>query len=100
MEDLNKCAAQAFKEFLNIDNLTILNRNMGTQKEYANMYRMFKNHIVFPEGYIDGMYSSKLVRHFYSEAEIERFRKKWSRCVPKSRQGRSFEKVSLPDTIL
>lgn len=100
LEDLNKCATEAFKEFLSIDNLTLLNRNVGTKKEYADMYRVFKNHIVFPEGYIDRMYSSKLARHFYSEAEIERFRKKWSRCVSESRHGRSFEKVSLTDTTL
>lgn len=82
LENLNRCAAQAFKEFLDIDNLTIKSHNIGSEKDYADIYQMFKDSIVLPPSYIDWMYSSKFTRHFYSPAEIERFRAKWSRKDP------------------
>ncbi|RKX25560.1 MAG: hypothetical protein DRP47_09605, partial [Candidatus Zixiibacteriota bacterium] len=68
-----------FQEFLNIDNLTVVGQNVGSQKDYADIYRMFKDTICFPESLLDTMYSSKFVQHFYSEAEINQFRAKWSR---------------------
>ena len=79
LEDLNDCAAEAFKEFLNIDSLTLVSANVGGQKDYADIYRAVKDSIVFPEAYLDKIYSSKFAQHFYSEAEIEKFRAKWSK---------------------
>jgi len=79
LENLNSCFTEAIKEFLNIDNVTLITQRVGGQKEYADLYQMFKDTICFPESYIDKMYSSKFARHFYSEAEIEQFRAKWSR---------------------
>jgi hypothetical protein len=79
LEHLNRCAAVAFKEFLNIDNLSLVQENVGAQKDYAEAYRLFKDGIVFPEAYLDKMYLSKYARHFYSEAELEAFRAKWSK---------------------
>ncbi|MBW2085745.1 MAG: hypothetical protein JRI54_06930 [Deltaproteobacteria bacterium] len=79
LENLNDCFTEAFKEFLNIDNLTLVSQNVGSQKDYADIYRMFKDTICFPESFLDTMYSSKFVQHFYSEAEINQFRAKWSR---------------------
>jgi hypothetical protein len=79
LEHLNKCAAPAFKEFLNIDNLTLVHENVGNQKDYAEAYRLFKEAIVFPEAYLDKMYLSQYARHFYSEAELKAFRAKWAK---------------------
>jgi hypothetical protein len=78
LEHLNTCVAEAFKEFLGIENLTLVDENVGTQKGYAEMYRAFKDAIVFPESYLDRMYASQYARHFYSEAELAAFRKKWT----------------------
>jgi len=79
LEDLNDCFAEAFQEFLNIEGLTLVNRNVGSQKEYAGIYHMFKNSIYLSEPFVDKMYSSRFVRHFYSEAEINRFKARWCR---------------------
>jgi hypothetical protein len=42
LENLDDCAAKAFKEFLNIDNLTLVSANVGSQKDYADIYRAVK----------------------------------------------------------
>jgi len=79
LEDLNDCAADAFKGFLNIDGFTLLDTNVGSQKGYAPIYTKFKDSIALPESYLERMYTSKYARHFYSEEEIARFRARWSR---------------------
>ncbi|HXV42375.1 MAG TPA: putative capsular polysaccharide synthesis family protein, partial [Anaerolineae bacterium] len=80
LENLNDCAPRAFKEFLDIDGFTLVNTNIGSEKNYAPIYQKLKNSITLPDVYIDEMYKSKYARHFYSEAEIEKFKTKW--CKP------------------
>ncbi|MEW5817129.1 MAG: putative capsular polysaccharide synthesis family protein [Spirochaetota bacterium] len=77
VENLNDCFTEAIKELLNIDGVSLVSVNVGGEKEYANIYQMVKESIRFPESYLDRMYSSEFARHFYSEAEIERFKLKW-----------------------
>jgi hypothetical protein len=77
VENLNGCAAEAFKEFLGIQDLVLINENIGSQKPYAALYRKFKESITLPESYVDRMYNSKYMQHFYSKEEIARFRTKW-----------------------
>lgn len=77
LENLNECANDAFKTFLNINSFTLLESNTGSNKGYSNIYRSFLEHIVLPEKYINEIYTSNYVKHFYSEEEIEAFKKKW-----------------------
>ena len=77
LHDLNKCARHAFEEFLGLKDFTLLNTNVGGAKEYASLYQRFKNSIVLPETYVEKMYTSRYMRHFYSEKEIAKFRASW-----------------------
>lgn len=77
LEDLNRCASEAFRELLKIDDLKLINTNIGEQKDYADLYKHFKNHIRLPSSYLDKLYSSKFSKHFYEEQEIARFRDRW-----------------------
>ena len=79
LENLDDCFADAFQEFLNIKGLTLVSRNVGSQKEYADIYQMFKDSIHLSESFVDEMYSSRFVQHFYSKVEIAQFKAKWSR---------------------
>jgi hypothetical protein len=79
LENLTECMTEAFREFLNLDNLTLVNQNIGSQKEYGDIYQLFKDSIRLPESYINRIYSTKFMQHFYSQAEIDRFRTKWLR---------------------
>jgi hypothetical protein len=78
VEDLNTCARAAFQEFLGIDNFDLINENIGSEKPYASLYRQFKKDRLLPEPYLDRMYSSKYMQHFYTDQEIAGFRSKWT----------------------
>ena len=85
LEDLNRCIHQAFNEFLGLNEINLVKTNIGGEKEYADIYSKFKNYIVLPESYINKMYRSKYMLHFYSEEEIEQLKVKWIR-VEQSKQ--------------
>ena len=77
LEDLNRCHRQAFKEFLGLDEFTLLRANEGTEKHYGEIYRRFTEEVKFPPAFLDKMYSMKYVRHFYSPGEIDAARARW-----------------------
>ena len=79
LERLNDCAAVALKEFLQIDNFVLSNRNVSSDKDYAKTYAQFKKNITFPNGFLNKIYSSKMARHFYSSEEINAFKQRWSK---------------------
>lgn len=81
LENLIDCAEAAFREFLSIDGFVAKNTNVGNEKIYAPLYEKFKSTIILPSWYINDMYSSKFVQHFYSGEEIRKFKAKWERVA-------------------
>lgn len=77
LENLNECARDAFKDFLGIEGFTLININIGRAKDYAPIYQSFVDSIALPDTYINKMYRSKYMQHFYNEEEIDRFEAKW-----------------------
>ena len=80
LENLNQCAEQAMRDFLGLENFQLINANIGEEKEYADVYRAFKEKVRLPLEYINEIYSSKVARHFYTDAELDAFRAKWTRA--------------------
>lgn len=77
LEDLRQSAGPALKAFMGIEEVALLPANISGDKDYAREYRLFKDHIRLTEHYIDSLYETRYMRHFYSDAEIARLRKKW-----------------------
>jgi methyltransferase family protein/putative capsular polysaccharide synthesis protein len=77
LENLNECAERAMHEFLGLENFTLHNRNIGEEKEYADLYRAFKNQPL-PVEYVQRIYNTRVARHFYAEAELLVFAKHWT----------------------
>jgi hypothetical protein len=77
LEQLNACARAAFEEFLGLSEFRLVNVNVGEDKDYADVYRRFRDKLVLSREYVDEMYASRYVRHFYTEEEIAAFRSKW-----------------------
>lgn len=77
LENLNECGCDAFKNFLDLNEFNLVPRNVGNNKSYRDIYQGFLDSIVLPDSYIEKMYTSKYVRHFYSEEETEAFKAKW-----------------------
>jgi hypothetical protein len=77
LEDLTDCSAKAFSDFLGLRDFTLKRTNKGMGKQYSDAYKEVIKLINFPRDYVEKMYKSRYVQHFYSEHEIEQFRTKW-----------------------
>lgn len=69
---------QAISAFLGLEDFRLVRSNVASQKRYASRYEEFRRRIVLPPALLDQMYDSKFARHFYTDAERERFRARWS----------------------
>lgn len=78
LEDLNRVAAQAFKDFMGLDEFILSNTNVGEEKSYADLYKEFKS-LPLPKNYIESAYAMRYAQHFYSQEELEGFEKRWLR---------------------
>lgn len=76
MDDALKISA--IKEFLGLSDFELCNQNVGSQKEYAELYKRFKAEVRLPAWYVTMMCESRYFKHFYSSALIESVRQKWS----------------------
>lgn len=66
-------------DFCNLTTFKLNNRNVGSTKEYANLYKDFKSRIRFSKEYLNQLYKSKYTQHFFSEQIIKRQLDKWSK---------------------
>jgi hypothetical protein len=78
LECLRDNGESAFEKFLNLEKFEFTNDNVSQNKLYSFLYNDFKKNIVLPDSYINSMYKSKYVNHFYSEDEIIEMKKKWT----------------------
>jgi hypothetical protein len=77
LERVDEIVNDAFKEFLSIKKFKLLTTNTANQKRYYSAYQDFLREVNLPIAYIDTIYNSKVVQHFYSAEEINAFRRKW-----------------------
>jgi hypothetical protein len=68
----------AVRDFLNIPSFSLLGSNVGSQKEYAEAYRKFKEAFIPPDWYVRRMYESRFFNHFYSEMQKNRWIERWT----------------------
>ncbi len=77
LEKLKDCASNAVEEFLGVRNFTLRKANTSEEQPYNELYKKFLREVRLPASYINEIYESQLMRHFYSTEEIDHFRKKW-----------------------
>jgi hypothetical protein len=77
LEDLDRIGTKALKKFLGIHGIKIIKKNVADEKDYRDIYMEFKKR-PFPISFIDDMYNSKFMVHFYSRDECNVFRRYWS----------------------
>ncbi|WP_028784006.1 putative capsular polysaccharide synthesis family protein [Thalassobacillus devorans] len=66
-------------EFLGLKNFQLISSNVANEKWYSDLYNNFKENFKPTTKFIDSLYDSKYMRHFYTTEEIERLRSKWTR---------------------
>lgn len=57
--------------------ITVGHLNDGTAKDYKNMYNKMKKLVTFPPAFLDKMYDSKFVHHFWAPDEIVKLKENW-----------------------
>ena len=64
---------------LPVQRIHVIDSNIGEAKgEHGERYRRFRNTVKIPDNLLDMAYSSRFAKHFYSDAELEKFRARWS----------------------
>ena len=74
----DKTKIKAIRNFLNLDEFQLVNRNISAQKIYASTYKEFKRNVKLPSNYVDRICKSKFFNYFYEQDVIHGVRKKWS----------------------
>lgn len=82
---------KAISEFLGIEDFKLVNSNVAKEKEYGKTYRAFTQNINLPQSYLEILYNSEYMKHFYNDAEIESFKSKW--------YNRTHKELKLPSAI-
>ena len=77
LENLNECSQKAMREFFGFENFTLHNSNIGEQKDYTDLYNVFRKHPL-PVTYVQKIYNTRFAHHFYTDAELEVFKKRWT----------------------
>ena len=62
----NDLKSNLVSDFIGISSFQILNKNVSSKKSYDRLYKEFKK-LSLPQPYINQMYDSKYMRHFYRE---------------------------------
>jgi len=78
LEGLDDICSEAVSTFLKLPSFKLELHNSSGEKLYGKIYGYFVAQIRLPEGYMTRVYDSKLSRYFYSDIEIQDFKKKWS----------------------
>src|SRR5690606_11691670 len=81
VEDLDRVASQAFYEFMSLRGFMVVHKNRADQKDRSQLYRLVKEQYVAEKGKLASLYSSKYVRHFYTQKEIDDFFRKWTKSA-------------------
>lgn len=76
-EDLSIHGELAVAAYSKRPGLKLTRENIGTQKNYGDLYKQVLATIKFPAPFVDHLCSAPYVRHFYSDTERDAMRKKW-----------------------
>ena len=66
---------------MGIEDFELTKDNVGEKKWYAPAYKQALEELKLSKEYVEACYRTRLVRHFYSEVDIQKFRQKWSKNV-------------------
>ena len=79
LENGSENIERALSEFFNIPDVLLKRENAGIDKPYSSYYKKFINTINVPSDFLNLLYDSKYVKHFYTPKEVTAFRQKWEK---------------------
>jgi hypothetical protein len=78
LESLHKTFSVAMEQYLGIPALELKVVNKAERKSYSREYKKAMQDLDFSEELLNQVYSSRLVRYFYTNDEIHAFSRRWS----------------------
>lgn len=66
-----------FGVFLGVENFELIQKNVGDNKWYKELYNEFKKRYTPPLELLDELYNSKTIKHFYTDKKRIELRSKW-----------------------
>ncbi len=82
LEHLSRCGGRALGEFLGTGGLEVRRSNEASSRADFEVYQAFQKRAPLDPEVVERCYSSRYVRHFYSEAEIAGFQARWLGTSP------------------
>ncbi|TRU43405.1 MAG: AerL protein [Microcystis aeruginosa Ma_QC_Ca_00000000_S207] len=80
LEKLDSCLKEALETFLEVENLNCERLDPADfldENDYL-IYENLRKSLTFSDEYLEEIYDQPLVRHFYTDEEINKFKLKWS----------------------
>jgi len=80
LEKLDSCLKEALETFLEVENLNCERLDPAEfldENDYL-IYENLRKSLTFSDEYLEEIYDQPLVRHFYTDEEINKFKLKWS----------------------
>lgn len=79
LEDLNRCLQTALEDFFGVSypDYKTKTKNQSQSREYNHLYKDFLNDTNLPQEYVDFVYNSRYARFFYTDSELDSFKKRW-----------------------
>jgi hypothetical protein len=80
LEKLDSCLKEALETFLEVENLNcerLYPADFLDENDYL-IYENLRKSLTFSDEYLEEIYDQPLVRHFYTDEEINKFKLKWS----------------------
>jgi len=81
MERFEDVGKKQIGKFINDDGFEIVNKNIGREKVYNDLYKEFCSSIVLPKEFVEYQYSSKYAKFFYTDGELNGFIHKWASFI-------------------
>jgi len=78
LESLNDVYQNAFNEFLELKITSRKEVNIGNDKISKGANSFLKNNLKYSIAELNNLYDSNIIKHFYSEDQIQKFKQKWS----------------------
>ncbi len=76
MEKLDH-SEEVIRDFLELEEFELKRENTGNKKWYHSVYKEFKQGLYPEDNYIENLYNSKFMQHFYHNEDIEAYRSKF-----------------------
>jgi hypothetical protein len=98
LETFNQTIQPAIMELLNTTISLLVYSNVGAIKPYRRLYDLVLDTLTIPAEDLDRIYQARYVRHFYSPAQIDGFRRRWllGRTAQPSDAPVPFPIVAIP----